>query len=101
VRTLDPVGPAAFEVLPGGSAILEVCGEPGAPVSFHSYDMGAFENNRATISVQADAKGIARATFSAIAGTHGDVNILAASPLSAGQAYFLVTVSEPEAAEEN
>ncbi|MCK6472735.1 MAG: hypothetical protein L6R28_13415 [Planctomycetes bacterium] len=77
----------------GESAELVVRGKPGAPVSFTTFDMGTFaENKLSTVTVRADDKGLARATFVASAGAINDVNILAASPLASGDVSFKVEV---------
>jgi hypothetical protein len=93
VKTLAAVGVAYKEVAPGGSVVLEVTGEAGAPVTFTSFDMGAFENKLATITVRAGADGVARAVFTATEGTVEGVNIAVGSPMAVGQAKFLVQVS--------
>jgi hypothetical protein len=92
VSTLDSTGPTHLETVPEGSVRLEVRGEPLSPVTFTSFDRGAFDNDLGSITVQADAGGTASARFRATSGTIDDVNILSASPLSAGQVAFLVTV---------
>jgi hypothetical protein len=94
VKALRPAGVAYTELPPGGTAMLEVDGEPFAPVTFTSFDMGAFDNGLASITVRADQGGRARATFTAIAGTIDLVNILAGSPLAVGQAKLVVRVTE-------
>lgn len=79
----------------GQSIVLKVKAIPGAPVTFTSFDLGAFENQLTSITVQADAEGVAAATFTGTPGTYNDVNILAGSPMTAGQIKFLVNVSLP------
>ncbi|HUY35193.1 MAG TPA: hypothetical protein VMV69_20780 [Pirellulales bacterium] len=59
---------------------------------------GAFENQLTSITVQADAQGMAEAKFLATAGTIANIHILAASPLASGQARFIVNVAPPEGA---
>ena len=54
---------------------LEVLAEPNFPVSFTSTDLGAFENDLATITVVANESGWAQASFTATAGTAGPVNV--------------------------
>ena len=44
----------------------------------------------------ADQQGVARATFTGTGGTRGEVQILASSPLTSGQAQFLVDVAYPK-----
>ncbi len=92
VKTLEAEGPAHLETEPQGSVKLSVIGEPNAPVTFTSFDRGAFENDLSSITVLSNSAGEARVRFTATLGTIEDVNILSASPLSAGQVAFLVTV---------
>lgn len=66
---------------------------PNAPVTFTSFDAGAFENELTSITVMADKTGTARTSFTATGGAVGEVQILAGSPLTAGQAQFLVNVA--------
>lgn len=84
-----------FEVAQGEPAVLKVVAAPGAPVTFTSFDGGAFSNKLSSITVEADDKGIAIATFIGTPGTFNEVNILAASPMTSGQAKFLVNVVIP------
>lgn len=97
VKALEAVGVAYQEVDPGGSVKLRVTGEAGAPVTFTSFDMGAFENGLASITVLADASGEAEVTFTATAGTIETVKILAGSPLAVGQVKLMVQVRRPAA----
>jgi len=64
----------------------------GAPVTFTSFDCGAFSNLLTSITVTADTDGVATATFLATPGTLNETNILAASPLCSGQVNFSVTI---------
>jgi hypothetical protein len=94
VKTLDTPGPAMLDCLKNGSVTLTVVGEKLAPVTFTSFDMGAFQNRLTSVTVRADDKGAASAVFTATPGTTAGVNIIAASPLAVGQVKFLVTVKE-------
>src|SRR5690606_10279160 len=71
---------------------LRVRAVPGAPVTFTSLDMGAFQNRLASITVRADGEGVAVARFTGTPGTLGLTNVLAASPLTSGQQHFTVSV---------
>lgn len=93
LRSLEPEGPVHLEAAPRGSVRLAVKGEPLSPVTFTSFDRGAFDNELGSITVLADAAGEASVRFVATAGTIDDVNILSASPLAVGQVAFRVTVS--------
>ncbi len=88
-------GDEALAVPAGGAAVLVVQAIPDAPVTFTSVDSGFFQGSRlASVTVRADADGLARAVFSQGAGTTGECRILAASPLASGQAHFIVTFNE-------
>tara|TARA_R110002072_G_scaffold301976_2_gene483188 strand:- start:6668 stop:7474 length:807 start_codon:yes stop_codon:yes gene_type:complete len=95
VPTLKGMSPALQYAEQGESVSLKVKTVAGAPVTFTSLDLGAFENRLTTITVRADNKGVARTAFSGPPGTIGDVNILAASPMTSGQAKYTVHVTEP------
>ena len=82
----------------GQSVPLRVRATPGAPVTFTSFDLGQFENELNSITVQADGNGIATVRFTGSGGTINDVNILAASPVNSGQAKFVVNVNLPRPA---
>lgn len=82
-------------LLQGETTPLVVKTLPNMPVTFYSAKLGQFDNRLSVITVQADAEGIARAPFTATAGTVGDIEIVAASPVSQGQARFLVQVQLP------
>jgi hypothetical protein len=77
----------------GGETPLWVKGVPGAPVTFTSFDGGAFkENGLPSVTVQADGRGLAVAHFTAGKGIGGDVSIVAGSPLSVGVQRFVIRV---------
>ncbi len=95
LRTLTP---RLVEVEQGQSIPLRVRVQPGAPVTFTSFDLGQFENQLNSITVRADDRGIATVRFTGSPGTINDVNIMAASPLNSGQAKFVVNVSLPRPA---
>ena len=63
-----------------------------SPVTFTSFDLGAFENQLPSITVQSDAEGMAFAEFFGTPGTFDNVNILAGSPAATGQVRFVVNV---------
>jgi hypothetical protein len=88
--------PVFQQVLQGERVNLEVQVEPGAPVTFYTPQVGEFPNRLTTHSVAADNRGIARTSYLAGAGTLGIIDILAASPVHAGQVRFKVRVSLPE-----
>lgn len=91
-----PVSPEYVEVLQGEPVALTVKAAPNAPVTFTSFDLGAFSNGLTSITVAADEKGIAIAPFTGTRGTYNECNILAASPLTSGQVKFVVNVIVPE-----
>jgi hypothetical protein len=57
----------------GGSTTLRVQSAPNSAVTFTSFDCGAFSNRLTSITVQADAAGIAAAEFIGTPGTINDV----------------------------
>ena len=67
-------------------------GASGGPVTFTSADLGRFENELTSITVAADARGIAKVHFTAPPGTINTVRILRGSPLATGQVEFVVQV---------
>ncbi len=88
VARIEPVSPYWQDVKQGASVELAVKALPGAPVTFTSFDCGKFGNGLTTETVAADAAGIARVKFHGVPGTVLETNILAASPLTSGQARF-------------
>ncbi len=99
VKQLGVKGSPNIEVASGASTELAVKAIPEAPVTFTSFDLGNFSNQLTSITVKADDKGIATATFFAV-GTVNDCNILAASPLCSGQINFTVFIPPPEPTQE-
>ncbi len=98
VPRLRTVSDRRQQIAQGDSATLRVVVPPGAPVTFTSFDAGAFQNGLTSISVQADQQGLAEAKFLATPGTIADVHILAGSPVASGQIRFVVNVVQPDAA---
>jgi hypothetical protein len=95
VPQLKLIGSALATIPQGGRTELRVRTVPGAPTTFTSFECSAFDNHLTSITVQADAEGIASATFHAPPGTLNDVSILAGSLLASGQVNFCVTVTPP------
>lgn len=98
VKQLTALSPYFQSAEQGKPVSLQVLAAPGAPVTFTSFDLGEFSNRLTTITVRADADGVAEAQFTGTPGTIERVNILAASPLTSGQAKYVVHVTLPEAA---
>ncbi|MBE7461894.1 MAG: hypothetical protein HS116_00245 [Planctomycetes bacterium] len=97
VPALTAEGDRFIRLAPGASTKLTVKAPPRAPVSFTSLDMGSFaESKLNSVTVRADEQGVATANFVASAGTTGDVNILAGSPLASGQVKYKVEIEGPE-----
>lgn len=67
---------------------------PEMPVTFTSFDLGRFENDLASITVQAGKDGLAKCTFTASVGTIGKVNILASCPETSGQIKFIIEIQK-------
>lgn len=88
VARLESVSPYWQDVKQGESVELAVKALPGAPVTFTSFDCGKFGNGLTTQTVAADAAGVARVRFHGVPGTVLETNILAASPMTSGQARF-------------
>jgi hypothetical protein len=99
VTVLDSVEGTMFDMPRKGQLPLRVQAKPGVPVTFYSADLGAWSNGLSTITVAADAKGVATAVFTATPGTVGDVRIIAGGPLTAGQVQFFINVTEATAAQ--
>lgn len=93
VKHLHSKGSERLKVAVGGNVDLAVRGTPSAPVTFTAFDGGVFENQLASITVRADDKGEAHATFTATPGTIDDVNVIAGSPMASSQARFVVKVN--------
>ncbi len=85
-----------FSVDQGVPTVIRVQSVPGAPVSFTAFDGGAFDNLLTSITVRADDKGVAKATFTGTTGVINDVNILAASPLTSGQIKYIANITLPK-----
>lgn len=95
VPVLGARGPATHEVPHGGSCELAVRAPAGAAVTFTTFDLGLFDNGLASISVLANADGVAIARFRAVGEVAGDIHLLAGSPFASGQVKFLVGVLPP------
>ncbi len=95
VPVLIAVGPTFQKMNQGESVTLRVRTAPSSPVTFTSFDMGAFENRLPSITALADGEGIAEAIFTATTGTHHLVNVLTASPLASGTQRFQLDVAVP------
>jgi hypothetical protein len=93
VPRLCRISPAFQKVKQGQETKLRVRAIPGAPVTFTSFDLGRFDNQLTTITVQADANGVAEASFTGPPGTIEDVSILVASPVTSGQVRLVVHVT--------
>ena len=93
LRTASPI---YREIAQGDTTVLKVQAPPKSPVTFTSLDLGQFENQLSSITVQADAKGFATATFLASPGVVENIHILAGSPVASGQARFTIYVQWPQ-----
>ena len=86
---IEPVSPYWQDVRQGESVAIAVKAVPGYPVTFTSFDSGAFaETGLTTVTVEADAAGIATVHFKGMPGNVLESHILAASPMTSGQAKF-------------
>lgn len=95
VEVLRQISPRHISIRQGEKTKLRVQAVAGAPVTFKSFDLGRFENELTTISVRANEEGVAEVEFFGSPGTYNNVNILAGSPLTTGQAKFVVFVEVP------
>lgn len=95
VPALRPLGGIPPALASGGTQVLTAQAVPNAPVSWHCLEGGVFEESTLnSITVAADAQGVARVTYIANFGTVGDSLVVAASPLCAGQLQFFLHVNE-------
>lgn len=93
VPPLKVLSPRHMRIQQGETVSLRVQVPPGMPVTFTSFDMGAIQNQLNSITVPADADGVAVGRFTGTRGAVNLVNVLAASPVASGQASFMVEVS--------
>jgi hypothetical protein len=94
VPVLTSVGRASHEIPIGGSCALVAKTAPRAPITFTAMDLGTFSNGLTSQTLQADAQGIATATYTASGGVIAGASILAGSPAASGQIKFYVFVNE-------
>lgn len=95
VERIQPLMPQFVQVEQGEDITLRVSGQPGQPVTFTSFDLGMFENQLTTMTVVANAQGVAEVQFRGPPGTIADVKIMAASPVLSGQVRLTVNVVDP------
>jgi hypothetical protein len=84
------------EILQGESVRIKVFAEPRMPVTFHTQQLGEFDNRLKTITVAASEEGVAEVTYRAVSGVQGLINVMAASPANSGQLKYLINVNLPE-----
>lgn len=95
VRAIEIVGPSFLEASQNQPVELVVQVVPDAPVTFTSFDMGAFGNQLTSQTVAADDHGRARVQYTAVSGTVALAAIQASSPLTSGYVSFTVEVILP------
>jgi hypothetical protein len=93
VARVKAASPLFQRVEQGQSVTLSVASVAKMPVTFTSFDLGRFENQLTTETVEADESGVAKVKFFGMPGTINDVKIMAASPVAAGQVRFVVNVT--------
>ena len=93
VVPLRSQGGQFFQILQGESVFLSATAEPGMPVTFHTQQLGEFDNRLKTISVAADKEGVAKVKYHAVTGVVGVVQVMAASPVHSGRLDYVVEVS--------
>lgn len=84
-------------VAAGGRLVIEARALPNAPVTFHTEGAHFVESGLGTVSVPADAAGVARATFVAT-GAAGITPVLVGCPLTVGTRTLHVDIRKPSAA---
>jgi hypothetical protein len=90
---LGMVTGAQLSISPGETVALKVKGVAFAPVTFTSFNGGTFDESKlGSVTVRANADGLAEAHFSVGPGIGGDVRIQAGSPLAVGAQVFAVRV---------
>ena len=89
------LGSSTYCAVQGEWVTLRARAVAGAPVTFTSFDLGAFENEVPSITVEANRSGVAEAKFKGTPGTVNNVNILAASPRTSGRLRYIVRVLPP------
>jgi hypothetical protein len=95
VPVLSSVSRSQQRMKQGETVRLQVRSAPNSPVTFTSFDLGAFSNGLASITVEADDTGLATTNFSAPSGTAYAVNLLAGSPMATGHVRFRINVKPP------
>ena len=94
VTSIQIVSEAFVTIQQKEQTVLKVKALPLMPVTFTSFDLGAFQNKLTSITVQADSLGLATATFIATEGTIADCNILASCPVTSGRIKFIVNIQK-------
>jgi len=96
VPALEIQGTSERRIQPGQSVTIATQGASDAVVTYMSREGGAFENGQASITVQADDRGLAQATFTAGPGTVDDVYVQIGSPNAIGTVSAVVHVLYPD-----
>jgi hypothetical protein len=91
VLVIAPVT-SAVRVPSGGSVAVGAVAVAGAAVTFAAQNGGEFPNQQGAITIVADKDGVASTIFTATKGTVAWVDIVAASPVTAGRARIAVQV---------
>lgn len=85
------------EVLQGKTAVFQIRTRPHSPVTATSHDAAIFAANQATtLTVIADASGLAEFVVLAPSGVISDCNFTAASPTARGSTNFILHALLPE-----
>ncbi len=92
VPVLTRIGRGSLALKLGTGVALQVRAPAGAPTSFLSLALGTFDNQLTSITVVADAEGVATATYYATPGVTGEARVLAGSPLASGQVTFQLSI---------
>lgn len=96
VARLGSLSPREQDLVQGEKVFLRISAAPKSPVSFTTTDLGFFDNQLTSITVESDESGVAEVSFLATTGVIGRSNVIVASPQSSGQVRFAVNVILPE-----
>lgn len=91
VPVLSNAGTGYAELREGESVRLVAKTLPGAPVTFTNFATGIFQNGLPTVTVAADADGLARAIYTGVTGP-ASADIVAGSPVASGTVRYRVEV---------
>lgn len=98
VPVLRTDGTLYHRVVQGEAVRLQANVPSGMPLTFNSFSLGTFDSGLSSTTVASNDRGVAEAVFLAGPGTVGDIEILAAGPMTSGQLRYLIQVVLPVSA---